>query len=149
MGRLADSIAAMTVEIDRYTEENLRLNGEKERVAAELDLAMKIQADSLLTAFPDRPEARLFAIMDPAKEVGGDFYDFFFLDGDHLGLVIADVSGKGIPSALFMMASKNMIKNYALAGLPPAEVLNKTNVSLCENNRNKMFVTVWVGILEG
>ncbi len=148
VGRLADSIAAMAVEIDRSTRENLRLHDEQARVAAELDLAAKIQADSLPAVFPDRPDIRLFASMIPAKEVGGDFYDFFFIDDGHLGLVIADVSGKGIPAALFMMLSKNLIKNYAMSGLSPAEVLNRTNASLCENNRNNMFVTVWFGILD-
>jgi len=86
--------------------------------------------------------------MVPANEVGGDFYDFFLIDDDHLGLVIADVSGKGIPAALFMMVSKNLIKNYAMMGLSPAEVLNRTNASLCENNSNRMFVTVWFGVLD-
>ena len=148
VGRLADSIAAMAVEIDRSTKENLRLYGERERVAAELDLASKIQMDSLPTDFPDRQDIHLFASMVPAKEVGGDFYDFFFIDDEHLGLVIADVSGKGIPAALFMMMSRNLIKNYAMMGLSPAEVLNRTNASLCENNRNRMFVTVWFGILD-
>ena len=148
IGKLADSIAAMTVEIDRYTQENLKLYGERERVTAELDLAAKIQKDSLPAQFPDRQDIQLFASMVPAKEVGGDFYDFFLIDDDHLGLVIADVSGKGIPAALFMMMSKDLIKNYAMMGLSPAEVLKRTNVSLCENNRNNMFVTVWFGILD-
>ena len=147
-GRLADSISELAVEIDRYTEENLRLNGERERVEAELDLATKIQADMLPTAFPDIPELSLYASMDPAKEVGGDFYDFFFIDEEHLGLVIADVSGKGVPAALFMMMSKMLVKNYAMMGLPPAEVLNRANASICENNKNKMFVTVWFGVLD-
>ena len=148
VGRLADSIAAMALEIDRSTKENLRLNGERERVEAELNLAAKIQMDSLPAQFPDRPDIHLSASMVPAKEVGGDFYDFFLIDENHLGLVIADVSGKGVPAALFMMMSKNLIKNYALMGLSPAEVLNRTNASLCENNRNKMFVTVWFGVLD-
>ena len=148
VGRLADSIAAMAVEIDRSAQENLRLHGERERVAAELDLAARIQSDSLPQSFPARQDVELFASMDPAKEVGGDFYDFFFIDDQYLGLVIADVSGKGIPAALFMMMSKNLIKDYAMMGLSPAEVLNKTNASLCENNRNQMFVTVWFGILD-
>lgn len=94
-GMLADSIAELSVEIDRYTEENLRLNGEQERIAAEMDLARDIQADNLPTAFPDRKDIQLAASMVPAKKVGGDFYDFFFIDDDHLGLVIADVSGNG------------------------------------------------------
>jgi len=148
VGRLADSISAMAVEIERSAAENLRLQGEKQRVEAELDLAAKIQTDSLPAAFPQRPDMQLYASMDPAKEVGGDFYDFFFIGENRLGLVIADVSGKGVPAALFMMAAKNLIKNYAMTGLSAAEVLNRANESLCENNRNKMFVTVWFGILD-
>ena len=147
-GRLADSISELAVEIDRYTEENLRLNGEKERVEAELDLATKIQADMLPTAFPDIPDLSLYASMDPAKEVGGDFYDFFFIDEEHLGLVIADVSGKGVPAALFMMMSKNLIGNYAMQGDSPARVLELANDVICEHNEEEMFVTVWLGVLE-
>jgi sigma-B regulation protein RsbU (phosphoserine phosphatase) len=86
--------------------------------------------------------------MDPAKEVGGDFYDFFLIDDDHLGLVMADVSGKGIPAALFMMIAKSLVKNCAMLGRSPAEILETTNESICANNREEMFVTVWVGILE-
>ena len=148
VGRLADSFSELAVEIDRYTEEILTLTGEKERVVMELDLATKIQADMLPTEFPDRPELELCASMVPAKEVGGDFYDFFFIDDDHLGLVIADVSGKGVPAALFMMMAKMLVKNYAMTGSSPAEVLSSANRSICENNKNKMFVTVWFGILD-
>ena len=147
-GMLADSIAELSVEIDRYTEENLCLNGEQERIAAEMDLARDIQAGNLPTAFPDRKDVQLAASMVPAKKVGGDFYDFFFIDDDHLGLVIADVSGKGVPAAMFMMRSKDLIKNYAMTGLSPAQVLNSTNDRLCENNGNMMFVSVWFGILD-
>ena len=86
--------------------------------------------------------------MTPAKEVGGDFYDFFFIDDDHLCLVIADVSGKGVPAALFMMVSKIVLQSSAMLGISPAEILKKTNDSLCANNQEEMFVTVWVGILE-
>ncbi|MBR1796972.1 MAG: PP2C family protein-serine/threonine phosphatase [Clostridiales bacterium] len=121
------------------------------RIQTELNLATRIQADmipQLFPAFPDRPEFDLFATMTPAKEVGGDFYDFFMVDDDHLGLVIADVSGKGVPAALFMMASKSIIQNNALLGKSPAEVLRDTNNSICKNNREDMFVTVWLGILE-
>ena len=85
--------------------------------------------------------------MTPAKEVGGDFYDFFLIDEDHLGMVIADVSGKGVPAALFMMMSKIMIDNYATSGISPKEVLEKTNDQICKNNEEEMFVTVWFGIL--
>ena len=148
IGLLADNFSALTREIDRYTAENLDLTRERQRVSTELELAARIQADSLSTDFPERPEFSMFALMDPAKEVGGDFYDFFFTDENHLGLVIADVSGKGVPAALFMMMAKNMIRNYALAGLSPGEVMNRTNESLCENNKNGMFLTAWFGLLD-
>jgi len=86
--------------------------------------------------------------MAPAKEVGGDFYDFFLIDDDHLGLVMADVSGKGVPAALFMMISKILVQNYAMTGLGPAEVLKMVNDQICANNREEMFVTVWFGVLD-
>lgn len=117
----------------------------------ELNMARDIQASmlpSIFPAFPNRKEFDLFASMDPAKEVGGDFYDFFMVDDDHLGMVIADVSGKGVPAALFMMISKTIIQNYAMLGISPAEVLAKTNVSLCAQNKMDMFTTAWIGILE-
>ena len=148
VGRLADSFSEMSTEIDRYTKEIRQLTGEKERAEAELNLAARIQSSMLPTEFPVRSELTLFASMDPAKEVGGDFYDFFFIDEEHLGLVIADVSGKGVPAALFMMMSKILLKNHAMSGLSPAEVLNRTNLGICENNRNNMFVTVWFGVLD-
>ena len=86
--------------------------------------------------------------MDPAREVGGDFYDFFLIDKDHLCMVIADVSGKGIPAALFMMISKIIIQSCAMLGRSAGEILTKTNEALCSNNKMEMFVTVWLGILE-
>ena len=86
--------------------------------------------------------------MDPAKEVGGDFYDFFMIDDDHLGIVIADVSGKGVPAALFMMISKTVIQNFAMLGIGAAETLNKANEALLVQNKMDMFVTTWIGILE-
>lgn len=98
--------------------------------------------------FPDRKEFELYAMMEPAREVGGDFYDFFFIDDDHLCLVMADVSGKGIPASLFMMNSKVLLKSYASANNSPAEILARTNKEICENNQMEMFVTVWLGILE-
>ena len=117
----------------------------------ELGMATEIQAGMLpaiFPAFPAREEFDLHASMDPAKEVGGDFYDFFMIDDDHLGVVIADVSGKGVPAALFMMISKTVIQNYALLGLSAAEVLGRANEALCANNKMEMFVTAWIGILE-
>ena len=117
----------------------------------ELNMATEIQASmlpSIFPAFPEREDIDLYASMDPAKEVGGDFYDFFMIDDDHLGIVIADVSGKGVPAALFMMISKTVVQNYAKLGISAGEVLNKANDALCAQNKMEMFVTTWVGILE-
>ncbi len=133
-----------------YMDNLTQVTAEKERIGAELDVATRIQASmlpSIFPAFPDRNEFDIYASMKPAKEVGGDFYDFFLIDDDHLGLVIADVSGKGVPAALFMMMSKIIIANYAHMGMSPAEVLEKTNNSICANNQEDMFVTVWFGVL--
>ena len=124
---------------------------ENSRIESELTLASNIQADMLpniYPAFPDRKEFDIYAKMDPAKEVGGDFYDFFLVDDDHLCMVMADVSGKGVPAALFMMASKIILANNAMLGKSPAQILTDTNAAICSNNREEMFVTVWLGILE-
>lgn len=117
----------------------------------ELNMASQIQEamlPSIFPAFPSRTEFDVYARMDPAKEVGGDFYDFFLIDEDHLGLIIADVAGKGVPAALFMMISKTIIQNYAKLGLSVAEIMKKTNEALCTDNSTGMFVTAWAGILE-
>ena len=150
-GALAHDISNLAEEVERYNGENVRLTSEHERIATELDLATKIQMNALpavFPAFPERKEFDIYASMTPAKEVGGDFYDFFLLDEDHLALVIADVSGKGVPAALFMMMTKILIENHAKMGLSPKEVLEKTNEAICRNNEEGMFVTVWFGILE-
>ncbi len=151
IGVLADSFSALATEIDRYTDEILTLNEEKTRISTELKVATQIQADMLpriFPAFPDRKEFDIYATMDPAKEVGGDFYDFFLIDEDHLGLVMADVSGKGVPAALFMVIAKTLIKNRAQLGGTPAEILQYVNGQLCEGNESELFVTVWFAILE-
>ena len=117
----------------------------------ELGLATNIQKQmlpSIFPAFPERKEFDIYASMTPAKEVGGDFYDFFLIDDSHLGMVIADVSDKGVPAALFMMASKIMVQNYAMMGRSPAEVLKAVNNQICQNNQAEMFVTIWLGILD-
>ncbi len=124
---------------------------EHQALETELNVATDIQASMLPTifpAFPSRPEFDIFASMTPAKEVGGDFYDFFLVDDDHLAMVMADVSGKGVPAALFMVISKTLIKNAVQLGLSPREVLEKVNNQLCEGNDAQMFVTVWLGIYE-
>ncbi len=121
------------------------------RLQYELSLATKIQTallPSIFPAFPDREDFDIYASTKPAKEVGGDFYDFFLIDNDHLGLVIADASGKGIPAALFMLISKILIKNIAMSGRAPSEVLYSVNKQICSNNREDMFVTVWIGVLD-
>lgn len=147
---LAGTFAELSDRTQKYIEEITDITAEKERIAAELDVAAKIQSNMLpkrFPLFPDRNEFELYATMTPAKEVGGDFYDMYLLDDDHLCLVIADVSGKGVPAALFMVVSKTMIKNRAYIGGRPSEILRDVNNSLCENNDENMFVTVWVGIL--
>lgn len=126
-------------------------NREKERIGAELHVATQIQSSMLpcvFPAFPEREEFDIYASMNPAKEVGGDFYDFFLVDDNHLALVMADVSGKGVPAALFMMITRTLIKNVAQSGLSPRTVLEKVNNLLLENNEAEMFVTVWLGIYE-
>ena len=120
---------------------------------SELDTATRIQAHMLPSTFPAFPAYRefdIYATMDPAKEVGGDFYDFFLIDSDHLALVVADVSGKGVPAALFMMTARTILKTKAQSSptLSPQILLEEANAALCENNRDGMFVTVWLGILE-
>ena len=117
----------------------------------ELGLANNIQKHmlpSIFPAFPELKEFDIYALMNPAKEVGGDFYDFFLVDDTHLALVMADVSDKGVPAALFMMASKIMIQNFTLMGFSPKEVITKANQQICMTNQDEMFVTVWLGILD-
>ena len=148
---LGDCVETMENDVIQYMENLKEVTAETERIGTELALATDIQANMLpniFPAFPDIKEFDIFASMHPAKEVGGDFYDFFLIDEDHLGLVMADVSGKGVPAALFMMMSKIMINNYAMMGGSPKEVLERVNNSICKNNVNDMFVTIWFGILE-
>ena len=144
-------MADMEHSLEGYVKDLTKVTAEKERINTELDLAYKIQTTILpntFPPFPDRNEFDIFASMDPAKEVGGDFYDFFMIDDDHIGLVMADVSGKGIPAALFMMTSRTMLKDAALSGIGPARILEYVNARLSANNKYNMFVTVWMGILE-
>ena len=137
------------MERERMEQENMIK--EQERIVKELSTARQIQSSVLPHIFPPFPERReidLYASMDPARDVGGDFYDFFSIDEDHLCLVIADVSGKGIPAALFMMFAKRIIEDFARIEHSASEILKKTNDLLCDNNQADMFVTVWLGILE-
>lgn len=148
---LFDSFKQMEIDINSYIDMITNITAEKERIGAELNVATQIQADMLpniFPAFPDKNEFELYASMKPAKEVGGDFYDFFMVDDKHLGLVMADVSGKGVPAALFMVISKTLLKNRTLMGGHPAEVFSVVNNQLCENNKAEMFVTCWLAILD-
>ena len=148
---LAESFAGLSHRTVEYLDEVKRVTAEKERIGTELHMATQIQESmlpSIFPAFPDRREFDVYATMDPAREVGGDFYDFFLIDDDHLCMVMADVSGKGVPAALFMMASKIILQSCAMLGKSAAEILTKTNEAICSNNRMEMFVTVWLGILQ-
>ena len=148
---LADALSGMEEDISEYIEVHTKETADKERLATELSLAGKIQKSMLIEQFPPFPDMTgfdIFASMEPAKEVGGDFYDMVILDDDHLMIEIADVSGKGIPASLFMMASKIVIANFTRESLSPSEILEKANNRICAGNDLEMFVTVWLGILE-
>ena len=141
---LSNDINATVDTLKRYIKEA------EERIDAELAFAKAIQHSALPTVHPlydNRKEFDIFASMHTAKEVGGDFYDFYFIDEDHLAFLIADVSGKGIPAAMFMMRSKTIIKSYAESGMSVEEVFTLANEKLCEGNDAGMFVTAWMGIL--
>ena len=148
---LSASFGKMYEDLRSYIKSLSAINEEKQRISAELSLARRIQAavlPDIFPPFPEHSEFDIYARMTPAREVGGDFYDFFFIDENRLTLVIADVSGKGIPAALFMMIIKIMIKNYAQSGKSPCQVLEELNRQVCQSNTGEMFVTVWLGILD-
>ncbi|MCL2035958.1 MAG: SpoIIE family protein phosphatase [Oscillospiraceae bacterium] len=170
---LGSEINKMSLELKNHIDNLTKITGEKERLGAELDVARKIQSSMLpciFPAFPDMNEFDIYAMMEPAKEVGGDFYDFFLVDESHLAVVMADVSGKGVPAALFMVIAKTLIKNNAQYGKSskevleavndqtekerrkhrlksPKEVFETVNDILCENNDENMFVTAFMGYL--
>ena len=146
-----ETFVRMIAKIDDYVDNITRITAEKGRIETELNVATQIQADMLpniFPAFPGRKEIDIFATMRPAKEVGGDFYDFFLIDDTHLAFLIADVSGKGVPAALFMVIAKTIIKNHASMGTPVNEVFERTNNQLCEGNKEGFFVTSWLGVLD-
>ncbi len=150
---LANELATMMGATKDYMVNLRNITAEKERIGAELGLATKIQADMLprvFPAFPERKDFTVFASMEPAKEVGGDFYDFFFIDEDHFAMVMADVSGKGVPAALFMVIAKTLIKNTAQSNrsYSPSLILSEVNNQLCESNNEDLFVTVWLAIVD-
>lgn len=151
MEKLSLAIKQMENDINRYLDNWQKAMTEQERIVAELDVARRIQESMLPCAFPpfpDRKEFDIFASMDAAKEIGGDFYDFFFVDDKHLAIVMADVSGSGVPAALFMVISKTLIKNYAQLIGEPSQVFEKVNEQLYENNDEGLFVTAFMGIVD-
>ena len=145
------TLSDMEKDLNAYEEDLTKAIQEQQRIGTELDLAKRIQEDMLPTIFPPFPERKdfdVYASMIPAKEVGGDFYDYFLIDDDHLCIIMADVSGKGVPAALFMMASKILLKTTAMAIQEPGKILARVNNQICSNNSLEMFVTAWLGILE-
>ena len=148
IGRLADDMSSLAVELDHYTAETAKLSAEKAKLDSELSLAASIQQDSLPNDFSDITGFQLYTFLKPAKEVGGDLYDFFMLDKDHIVLAVGDVSGKGISAALFMMRVKTMLKDAALlTHSSPLEIIKNVNARLCEENDAMMFITLWFGIM--
>ena len=148
---LASSIDKMETDMVNYIENLTAVTAEREKISAELSFARKIQHDSLpskFPAFPDRSEFDIYASMKPAKEVGGDFYNFTLIDEDHLAIWIGDVADKGVPAALFMMATNIVIDNRTSMGGTPAQIMEYINANICRHNFEAMFVTIWLGILE-
>ncbi len=148
---LGNSFNFMLKELENYIENLSKVTAEKERIGAELDIAAHIQASMLpciFPAFPEREEFEVFASMTPAKEVGGDFYDFFMVDETHLAIVMADVSGKGVPAALFMVIGKTLIKDHTLPGRDLGETFTRVNELLCEANSEGLFITAFEGVID-
>ena len=148
---LSQSFNFMLAELENYIANLSKVTAEKERIGAELDIAKHIQASMLpciFPAFPERPEFDIYATMEPAKEVGGDFYDFFMVDDTHLAIVMADVSGKGVPAALFMVIGKTLIKDHTTPGRDLGKVFTEVNQLLCESNSEELFITAFEGVLD-
>ncbi len=148
---LGNAFNDMAKNLDEYVKNLASVTAEKERIGAELNIATEIQAQmlpSIFPAFPERSEFDIFATMTPAKEVGGDFYDFFMIDDRHLAIVVADVSGKGVPAALFMVIGKTLIKDHTTLDRDLGEVFTEVNRILCENNEHGMFITAFEGVLD-
>jgi len=151
IGRLAEAVGKMERDINEYIDNIARVTAEKERIGAELNVATQIQASMMPSIFPhfaNQEEFEIAAFMQPAKEVGGDFYDFFLVDENHLAIVMADVSGKGVPAALFMVIGKTLIKDHTQPGRDLGEVFCEVNHILCASNSENLFITVFEGVLD-
>ena len=147
IGNLSDAMKKMERDIDTYINDLTHVTAEKERISTELSVAARIQADMLPTEFTKNSIFDIYAAMTPAKEIGGDFYDFFMMDDDHLVLVMADVSGKGVPAALFMVIARTLLKIRTTAAGSPSDMLRDVGNTLCDDNPTGLFVTAWLGIL--
>ena len=148
---LSDALLTMASDLKNYMKNLMHETAEKERIGAELSVATHIQSSMLpiiFPPFPDRKEIDIYASMTPAKEVGGDFYDFFMLDERHIAIVVADVSGKGVPAALFMVIGKTLIKDHTQLNTDPADVFMKVNDLLCDSNGEGLFITAFLGVLD-
>lgn len=148
---LADSLSKMMLDVKKYSENIRKITAEKEKVSAELNIATKIQKSlipHIFPAFPELKEIDIYATMDPAQKIGGDFYDFFLMDKDKLAFIIADVSGKGIAAALFMVIAKTLIKNQAVSCSNPKTIIENVNKQMCVGNSLGMFITAFFGILD-
>jgi sigma-B regulation protein RsbU (phosphoserine phosphatase) len=148
VGQLAQSFGRMAQDLKKYIKDLTETTAARQRIESELSIAAQIQQSMLPSSFPNRDDFDIYAVMRPAKEVGGDFYDFFLIDEDHLCIALGDVSGKGVPAALFMAVTKYLIEAAAGAGNPPDEILRMVNNQLARNNESCMFVTVFLGILD-
>ena len=151
LGELAESFLYMEDSLKKYIKELTETTAVKEKAESELTIARQIQMEILpkiFPPFPHRHELNIFATIEPAREVGGDFYDFFFMDDDIFCFVIGDVSGKGVPAALFMAVTKTLIKAASTKGLTPDEIMNRVNDDLSQNNDSAMFVTIFFGTLD-
>jgi sigma-B regulation protein RsbU (phosphoserine phosphatase) len=150
VGKMAEGFMTMQKSLKEYIRKLTQTTAAKERMESELSIAREIQMSiipKIFPPFPDHPEFDLYAVIEPAREVGGDFYDFFQIDPTHLCFVIADVSGKGVPASLFMAVTKTLIKSTAKSGITPAEILTQVNEELASGNDAAMFVTIFCGIL--
>ena len=148
---LSESILKLENDINSYIDNLTKVTAEKERIGAELNIATQIQADmlpSIFPPFPDREEFVIYATMMPAKEVGGDFFDFFMVDDRHLAMVMADVSGKGVPAALFMVIGKTLLKDHTVPDKDLGEVFMEVNELLCESNKEGLFITAFEAVLD-
>ncbi len=150
IGDLSRSLIKMTGDIEEYVEDLRTLNNQQEKYRAELNVAKNIQESFVPRNFSsvEGSGVSIAGSMTAARYVGGDFYDFFMIDEDHIGLCIGDVSGKGVPAALFMAVTKSLIEGHSRPGLKPESILAKVNLNLCRNNDEFMYVTAWMGVLE-